>query len=135
MINTFLNTIVTRCSVITTNIVKRSRQFTAATELPGIAVYRGRATQQELHPSGQKIMQAPVYVDYYKAQATTDPATEADAMLSALYAAIEVDDSSACEPVVIEEDEANIPADDSGVIAVQVQINYEYHIPYGGPSA
>ena len=136
-ITTHLNTLKNRCDGITSikTVVKRKRDFNPD-ELPAVAIYRGQTSVDE-QLSGSKIrLTVPLVVEYHKEAATDDPATEAEAMVDAVLAAVEVGSWGDCETVFDQAgDDVTLPPDDGNVIIVQVLFTVEVIRQFGGAAA
>ncbi len=132
-INDKLNALKSRVETLTgiNIVVKRKRQFNE-NELPACAIYRTQS-QVESSPDGRQYsIGLPLIVEYFKAQSTDDPAAEAEAMIDAVIAVVEVDDIYNCQPINFSADNLTLPEDDEGVIAVQVAFETEIIRTYGG---
>ena len=136
-INDKLDAIKARVTAITDmqTVVKRKRTFQAS-ELPACAVYRGPSTASDIVEGRSAYVAVPLVVEYHKASADTDPAAQAESMVDAVIAAVEVDDYGICtDPLQFFSDDVTLPDDAGGLIVVQVIFEAEFVRPYGGAAA
>ena len=131
-----LNTLKSRCEGITgiKTVVKRKRDFNPD-ELPAIAIYRGQTSVDDIRHGQAAQITVPFVVEYHKEYTGDDPATEAESMVDAVLAAVEVDAWSDCALFDQAGDAVNLPPDDGEVIQVQVLFTAEEIRKYGGAAA
>jgi len=128
-----LSTLKTRCDGIASirTVVKRKRDFNES-ELPAVAIYRGTSQVDEQISGSKSRLTVPFVVDYHKESSTDDPATEAETMVDAVLAVIEVDEWGDCDLFSHSGDSVTLPPDDGGVISIQVLFEAEVIRQYGG---
>ena len=137
-ITTILDAFVTRCAAIVgvNTPVKRPRTFNPD-ETPGIAIYRGPTELIDNQDEGPALLDMPVTVDYYRAQAGAEDASDrAELMIDSLLGAVETSDAylsgTLCEPVYALSDDVLIPEDAGDIIRATVVFNCRFMRDYGG---
>jgi hypothetical protein len=116
------------------SVVTRKRDFNPD-DLPAIAIYRGQSQVADQVPGSKTLLRVPLVVEYHKAAGDDDPAAQAEAMIDAVLAVVEVDGWSDCDLFVHAGDGVTLPPDDGGTVSVQVFFEADIIRQYGGASA
>ena len=116
---------------------KGKRQFHEE-ELPGLCVYRGPTTVDEVAYGGSGYrMNMQVVVEYH-AKAGCDADNDWESMVAAIRAAVELPDNmrvnnQLCEPLELAGvEEPDLPDDAGEIVAAQVLYSAQYISQYGG---
>ena len=114
----------TRLSAVAKTVIRGKREFDAS-ELPAISIYMAPRTVEEKR--GERfLMEGNVIVEYHKATVSgTEPDDQADAMIAAIRAAIEIAPRTLGDLVVrpgidFIGDDIQYPETGGGVVSVQV---------------
>ena len=137
-INSILEAVKARVETIigVRTVVKHKRQQFSITELPAIAVYRGPTAQDDESPSGSQKIRVPVLIEYHD-ESLADDAAQAESMVEAVIAAVEVEDEYLsgllCDAIISDGGDNVLPPDAAGgIVAVQVPFSAVFIRKYGG---
>ena len=138
------DTMFTRAAAISglETTVRRAQQFHVG-ELPGIAVYPGETSVEDVAQGGAGyILVENINIEYHK-EATDNPESDSRSMIAEIRAAVELpvdpylkDENGinqVCSPVQLSSIGApDLPEDAGGIVAVLVTYELQYTSQYGG---